>query len=111
MPSDEWAGPEIPVDGELEFDPPTTIENFLEEMGEINEKALYPTDMKDAIVGMVERFGMEPQILLDREKCIEILASQGMTHEEALEFFEFNTIGAFMGEEGTPCFATFIKKD
>ena len=27
----------------------------------------------------------------------------GMTEEEAVEYFEFNIIGAWMGEE-TPCF-------
>ena len=85
------------------------IDQFLEELSEINDRALYPSDMKAAIIGYVERFGMDPQILLDREKCIEILIKEGMTHEEAEEYFEFNTIGSFMGEEGTPCFATLIK--
>ena len=85
------------------------IDEFLEEVGDINPKAMYPTDMKDAIIGYVERFGMEPQILLDKEKCFECLMKEGMTYEEAVEFFEYNTIGAFMGEEGTPCFATLIK--
>lgn len=28
----------------------------------------------------------------------------GMSHEEAIEFFYFNVIGAWIGE-GTPCFA------
>lgn len=49
---------------------------------------------------------MTPQVLLDRTKCIKILEGQGMTNEEAEEFFEFNTIGSGMGDEGTPLFAT-----
>jgi hypothetical protein len=85
------------------------IEEFLEDMEEINPQAMYPTDMKEAIIGYIERAGMQPQILLDREKCIHILMKDGMTQEDAEEYFEFNTIGSFMGEEGTPCFTTLIK--
>jgi hypothetical protein len=59
---------------------------------------------------MVERFGMRPVILLDRDKCISIFVERdGMTHEEAEEYFEFNIIEAWVGE-GTPCFATLIEK-
>lgn len=85
------------------------IDEFLEDMGELNPEAMYPTDMKEAIIGYVERSGMEPQILLDREKCYQCLVKDGMTYEEAVEFFDFNTIGSFMGDAGTPCFATLIK--
>jgi hypothetical protein len=49
---------------------------------------------------------MEPLILLDKSKCLEIFHKRdGMSYEDALEFFDFNVIGAWMGE-GTPCFAT-----
>lgn len=89
--------------------PADKIESFLEWMSEVNENALYPTDLKDAVIGMVERFGMRPLILLDRDKCISIFMERdGMSHEEAEEFFDFNTIGAWVGE-GTPCFATLLK--
>jgi hypothetical protein len=54
---------------------------------------------------------MNPLILLDRDKCIEILVERdGMDHDEAEEFFEYNVIGAWMGE-GTPCFAILIKEN
>jgi hypothetical protein len=85
------------------------IDSLLKEFSEINEQALYPTDMKAAIIGYVERAGMQPQILLDRETCIKILIKEGMSREDAEEYFEFNTIGSFMGEDATPCFATLIK--
>lgn len=90
--------------------PYKSIDEVLEYLGEIESEALYPTDLKEAIIGVVERFGQPPLVLLDREKCIEILVKRDdMTEEEAEEFFEFNTIGAWIGE-GTPCFATLIKK-
>jgi hypothetical protein len=87
------------------------IDEFLKDIGDLNPEAMYPTDMKEAIIGYVERFGMEPQILLDREKCIQCLIKDGMPEEDAEEFFEFNTIGSFMGELGTPCFATLVKHE
>jgi hypothetical protein len=42
------------------------INDFLERMSEINPEALYPTDLKKAVVGMVERYGMPPLILVDK---------------------------------------------
>lgn len=40
----------------------------------------------------------------DRAKCIEILVERdGMTEEEAEEFFEFNTAGAYAGDQ-TPVY-------
>ena len=87
-----------------------TADEFLEQMSEINPHSLFPDNMKEAIIGYVERNNMEPQILLDREKCINILMNEdGMDQEEAMEFFDYNVLGSFMGEEGTPCFATLIK--
>ena len=87
------------------------IEEFLEDFPVFNEEALYPTDLKEAVIGMVERYGLQPLILLDKEKCLEIFITRdGMTPEEAQEFFDFNVIGAWMGE-GTPCFATLIEKN
>lgn len=80
-------------------------------ISEINSEALYPSDMKEAIIGYVERAGMSPQILLSRKKCIDILMKKNkMSREDVNEYFDFNTTGSFMGEEGTPCFAT-LKED
>lgn len=92
-----------------ESDRSTVIDNFLEDIASINEEAQYPTDLKDAIIGRVERFGTPTLILLDREKCLQIFMERdGMTREDAEEFFEFNVIGSWVGE-GTPCFATLLE--
>jgi|WetSurMetagenome_2_1015567.scaffolds.fasta_scaffold190288_3 hypothetical protein len=87
------------------------IDEFLEDIASINDGAEYPTDLKEAIIGKVERFGLPSLILLDRDKCIEIFMTRdGMSLEDAEEFFEFNVIGSWVGD-GTPCFATLIKED
>lgn len=92
-----------------ESDRSTVIDNFLEDIASLNEEAQYPSDLKEAIIGKVERFGMSPLILLDRNKCIKIFIERdGMTPEDAEEFFEFNVIGSWVGD-GTPCFATLLE--
>jgi hypothetical protein len=65
---------------------------------------------EDALLGYVERFGQPPVALYDRSRCIEILMQRDqMTRQEANEYFEFNTIGAWVGNE-TPAFATILRK-
>ena len=69
---------------------------------------LYPDAMlmdgyDECIVGAVERFGMNPIICYDKNKIIKSLETDGMSNEEANEWFEFNQIGAWVGD-GTPCF-------
>ena len=40
----------------------------------------------------------------DYEKCIQVLVERdGMTREDAEEFFDFNVVGAYVGEN-TPIF-------
>ena len=36
--------------------------------------------------------------MYDYEKCVKIFMDQGMDHEEAIEWMEFNVVGAWMGE-------------
>ena len=79
-------------------------DEILDIITEMNPEAAYPTDMKEAIIGMVEQSGASPRILLDKNKCLEIL-EKGMTKEEAIEFFYYNTIDAHVGEN--PGFAIF----
>lgn len=57
----------------------------------------------DCQCGIVYRFGMPPIVCYDLSKVISKLQADGMTREEAVEFWEFNQLGAWVGEE-TPCF-------
>ena len=75
-----------------------------------NDNALLCDGLQDAIVGIAERFGEEPVVVYDRERCIELFQYQGMTEEEAEEYFEYNVIGSWMGK-GTPIFLTFYDED
>jgi hypothetical protein len=78
------------------------------EMDEIAENTPEITMLRmdgydDCCIGVVERFGEQPIFCYSIRKVIRKLVGQGMTEEEAVEFFEFNQAGAWMGE-GTPCF-------
>lgn len=75
-----------------------------EAVAEVNEDMLFADGLDDALVGYIERAGMPSIACYDKDKCIEILAKD-MRHEEAVEYFYFNTAGAYVGEN-TPCFLT-----
>jgi len=59
----------------------------------------------DAIIGVTYPSpGRQSVVMYDARKCVQILVERdGMSAEEAWEFFEFNTLGAWVGER-TPLF-------
>ena len=71
-------------------------------IAEINEDMLFADGFDDALVGYIERAGSPSIACYDKDKCIDIL-SNDMSYEEALEYFYFNVVGAYVGDN-TPCF-------
>jgi len=65
----------------------------------LNEK-----DFDEAIIGVSERIGEPSVIAYDTTKIVEVL-SRSMSVDEAYEYFEFNILGAYVGEK-TPVFIT-----
>ena len=57
----------------------------------------------DCIIGICSRFGQSDIVAYDLKKVIEKLMADGMTEEQAYEYYEFNQLGAGMGDL-TPCF-------
>ena len=55
----------------------------------------------EAVIGVVERAGLLA-VCYDRNKIIQILM-RDMNYEEAFEYYEFNILGAYMGES-TPVY-------
>lgn len=81
------------------------FEQVREELASANDDARLADGFEDALVGVAERFGMEPVALYDRAKCIDILVRRdGMTPEDAEEHFGYNVIGT--GIDHAPIFAT-----
>jgi hypothetical protein len=50
----------------------------------------------DAILGCCE---FSQRVIYSSKKCIQILVEQGMTEEEATEYFYYNVAGAYVGEQ------------
>jgi|TARA_R110000751_G_scaffold8533_1_gene33436 hypothetical protein len=61
--------------------------------------------LDEAIIGTTMLWGAEGEVLVySCEKCINIfMVRDGMDYDEAYEYFEFNTLGAYVGEQ-TPVF-------
>ena len=97
-----------------------TREEAEELLVESNPKALFLDGFDDAIIGVSERINLGPLVTYNKEKIIEILSDQmepdagdiemygdekSAKHFLAIEYFDFNVGGAYMGE-GTPLIMT-----
>lgn len=75
-----------------------------ERIAQIDPDILLADGFDDALMGVVERKGQPPAALYDRQRCIAVLMDRdGMTLEEAEEYFDFNVTDAYVGER-TPAF-------
>lgn len=69
---------------------------------------LEPEYFDEAIVGLAQRIGMDV-VCYDKEKVLELLCvKEGMTYEDAIEHFEYNIIGSWMGDT-TPVFLSYTR--
>jgi hypothetical protein len=64
---------------------------------ELEEPLLFADGFDDAIIGLAEGFGGNLAIAYDKQKMLAKLVSDGMSEEEAVEYFDFNIAGAYVG--------------
>ena len=83
-----------------------TKRDYLNEFAE-GAMILEPSSFDEAIVGIVQRIDRDPVVCYSVSKIIEILAESGMDDDEAYEYYEYNILGAYMGE-GTPMFVEML---
>ncbi len=68
------------------------------------EGALLMDGFDDCVAGILERYGMEPIILYDKDLVIQKLMDEGCdSYEDAVEYYEFNQLGGWHGNQ-TPGF-------
>jgi hypothetical protein len=66
---------------------------------EVNEGALFIDDLDSAIVGVGCQYTKNAVIVYSEERILEALVfEQGMTYEDAQEYYSFNIAGAWVGE-------------
>ena len=81
------------------------VKNNLQFIKDNYPDVLIADGFDDAIIGIAERYGMNPVVLYNKNKCLNIMQTRdGMSEEDAIDFFYYNIVGAYMGEH-TPCFA------
>ena len=86
-------------------------ESKFEELADINPEALLVDGLNEAVIGFGHQFTSAPVAIYDYDKCIEIFMRDiGWDHEEAMEWMQFNVIGAYMGT-GTPIFMTKFEEE
>jgi hypothetical protein len=66
------------------------------------ESVLLADGLEEAFIGIGYQFNT-PIAIYSRNKAIQCLMAQGMDEEQALEYFDFNVIGSYVGEQ-TPIF-------
>ncbi len=69
------------------------------------EGLLVMDEFNDCIVGIAERFH-DTFVVYDRTKVLARMMETGLSEEDALEHFYYNTVGAWVGA-ATPAFITF----
>lgn len=68
----------------------------IEEMKEFAEGAIILDGLDEAIMGIAEEFGNGYRIVYSKSKIFSILMNRdGMTEEEAIEFYEYNILGLY----------------
>jgi len=78
-----------------------------EALMEEHEGAMLMTGFEEALLGFGRQFN-KTLAVYDRNKCLNILINEhGMDYEGAVEYFEFNVVGSYIGET-TPVFITLI---
>jgi hypothetical protein len=67
-----------------------------------------PEIFDDAILGVARRIGMETVVVYDQSKVISNMMAEDGDELSAIEHFEYNTIGSYVGER-TPIFVTLLE--
>ena len=82
------------------------IEEWVEGYG---DEILLADGFDEAFIGITEVFGRPSIANYDRDKCIRILMERdGMTEGDAIDYFNYNVTGAWVGET-TPAFTTLMR--
>ncbi len=81
-----------------------------ERLAEVDPEILLADGFDEAFLGLVRRCGQPTVALYDRDLAVLILTRKGMSLEEAQEFFEFNVLGAWVGDR-TPMFREHLESE
>ena len=72
------------------------------------EECLTADGVDDALVGCT--YGANVVAVYDINKMVEILMNEGTDYEDAVEFLDYNVVGAHLGEK-TPLYVNFVTQE
>jgi len=72
------------------------------------EECLTADGFEDALVGCT--YGANVVAVYDINKMIEVLVEEGMEYEDAVEFLNYNVVGAYVGDK-TPQYINFVTQE
>jgi hypothetical protein len=74
-----------------------------------DEDLLFADGFDDCIIGVVSGLDCIYKVVYDTGKIVNKLISDGMTAEEAEEYFDFNILGSYVGDR-TPLYVNVYEK-
>ena len=85
--------------------------DIIEWMTNYDEEILTADGFDYALIGICERINQPTIAVYDTNKCLKVLIERdGMTEEDAEEYFYYNVVGAWVGDY-TPCFVSLYKEE
>lgn len=76
-------------------------EEIAEVLSELNPDSLLADGFESCLIGYTGNHHHPPVAVYDARRCVATLVKRdGMTVEEAEEFLSFNTLSAYVGENG-----------
>ena len=69
---------------------------------EREESVVFADGLEEAFIGIGYQFN-DPIAIYSKKKAIQYFVEQGMDEEQAYEYFDYNVIGSYVGEQ-TPIF-------
>lgn len=85
------------------------IQQIKQTIAEQNEEALFLDGFDEALIGIAESNGSGMRAAYSYSKIVDILMERdGMTNDEAIEFYDFNIYGSYMGKN-SPEFISILR--
>ena len=72
------------------------------------EECLTADGFDEALVGCT--YGANVVAVYDVNKMVEILMEEGADYDDAVEFLDYNVVGAYLGEK-TPLYVNFVTEE
>lgn len=84
------------------------VEEELRQYEEESNEPLLADGFDEALIGFGVQFNQRVAIY-DYARCLDVLEKGGMTNSEAIDYMEYNVVGAYVGRR-TPIFLTYKYK-